>query len=284
MVLSWSCLGVRSPSVLYHKFPFAAAELQIDGTDILNIAKHSQPPLPPAPQILSLQILGFISPQNKDNLSSVLGTYPFAQVIRSLNMAYDATGRRNLTLFALQAALVKDLQKAAQPDLLKGRSLHYYCGRGDWKFKSAWLGETRDYGNLREHPGPAASFCRRCSCGSDLNHGHWLDVQGQSFYDPASVLQTLDANMAADLPLRSLGSGWSPEMEHADILHTLWIGAGRDCVGSVLCDIAEYVFLDAGHWDTALACVCTQLHDFCERHGLDKSIVEEIRSAAACIM
>ena len=109
----------------------------------------------------------------------------------------------NLTLEALQAVLVNSLKRLACPETagLDGASMHYTVGKGDWKHKSSWLCEMRDYGNLRELPRGGASFCRRCNCGSDLNAGHWLDFQNLSFNDPGSVEATLDGNVPQSLPL-----------------------------------------------------------------------------------
>ncbi|CAE7659150.1 unnamed protein product, partial [Symbiodinium microadriaticum] len=124
------------------------------------------------------------------------------KAIRSANLAWSTSGV-NLTLEALQAVLVNSLKRLACPETagLEGASIHYTVGKGDWKHKSSWLCEMRDYGNLRELPRGGASFCRRCNCGSDLNAGHWLDFQNLSFNDPGSVEATLDGNVLQSLPL-----------------------------------------------------------------------------------
>ena len=131
--------------------------------------------------------------------SVLLHKFPFA-VISSINFAYDESGR-NLTLEKFQEELVKSLQKAADPRVcyhrLQGYSLRYCCGRGDWKFKSSWLRELRDYSKVaRADP----TFCRRCLCTSNCADRHWLDVKGQSWNNPAITSQVLDANIPRDLP------------------------------------------------------------------------------------
>ena len=141
------------------------------------------------------------------NKSVLMQKFPFC-AIRSINMAYGANGR-NLTLLKLQEELVKSLSLASKPDECRGRlngySLQYVAGRGDWKFKTAWLCELRDYTNLKEKD-TSAGFCRRCLCTSNCRDRHWLDVKVRSWNDPAAVAQILHDNIAADLPC--LGSSW----------------------------------------------------------------------------
>ena len=161
--------------------------------------------------------------------------------------------------------------------MLAGRmTLQYVAGRGDWKFKASWLSETRDYNNLKmvsADPG----FCRRCLSGSDVSSGHWLDAHGLSFYRPDDVLRILDDNMAPSLPLRRL-PGWSPDMEAADTLHNCWMGPVKDCVASILMDIAQFDprYTAYSVWDDALMAILHNFHAFCENHGLDKSVLDEI--------
>ena len=126
-----------------------------------------------------------------------------SKVIRSANRAYDSSGR-NITLHALQSELVKSLQQCYRPataDLgIENATIHYVLGKGDWKFKASWLQEFRNYGRLKERPGPEATFCRRCRCISDPGNMHWLDMQGLSFYQPWDVEAIMDANVPQQLP------------------------------------------------------------------------------------
>ena len=228
-------------------------------------------------------------------------------------MAYSSTGV-NLTLDAFQKALVASLREMASPDTagLGGATLQYVAGKGDWKWKTSWLREKRDYCNLRELPLRGPSFCRRCSCASIPDDRHWLDFQNLSFSEPELVAATLDDNVPLDLPLHALRfmrgifccvcvlhegnnlgntvlhvlmygrlrqlEGWTMAMEAPDLLHNVWLGAAKDSIASVLLDIVTYDerFAAAGSYDVALAMVTTLVHEFCEEHGLDKSTVEEL--------
>ena len=130
------------------------------------------------------------------------------EAIRSANMAYSSAGV-NLTLDAFQNALVSSLREMANPETagLGGATLQYVAGKGDWKWKTSWLREKRDYSNLRELPLQGPSFCRRCSCTTILGDRHWLDFQNLSFNQPQIVAAALDSNVPLDLPLHALKYG-----------------------------------------------------------------------------
>ena len=68
------------------------------------------------------------------------------------------------------------------------------------------------------------------------------------------------------------------DMETADLLHVLWLGAARDSIGSVLMEIVDWGprFQQSGSYDVALAQVLTLVHDFCDNHGIDKSTIDEL--------
>ena len=68
------------------------------------------------------------------------------------------------------------------------------------------------------------------------------------------------------------------DMEAADLLHVLWLGAAHDSIGSVIMEIVSFDprFQHAQTFDAALAQVLTMVHDFCEAHGIDKSTVDEL--------
>ena len=72
--------------------------------------------------------------------------------------------------------------------------------------------------------------------------------------------------------------GWHMDMESADLLHVLWLGAARDSIGSVLMEIVTWDprFQQSGSYDVALAQVLTLVHDFCDTHGIDKSTIDEL--------
>ena len=58
---------------------------------------------------------------------------------------FDSAGN-NLTLRAMQREIARDLAICAKPETspLHPKTLQYTLGRGDWKFKTHWLGEQRD--------------------------------------------------------------------------------------------------------------------------------------------
>ena len=155
-------------------------------------------------------------------------------------MAYNEQGV-NVTLQALQAALVRNLQKCSNPVttvLPTKLTRHHVLGKGDWKFKAEFLCEVRTYNNLKRKAA-GAGFCRRCECASDLARRHWLDAGGLSFYQPDRVSELLETSQPADLPLRAL-SGYHPDCEAADTLHNLWMGPVKDSLGSILMEICEH--------------------------------------------
>ena len=68
------------------------------------------------------------------------------------------------------------------------------------------------------------------------------------------------------------------DMEAADLLHVLWLGAARDSIGSVIMEIVTFDprFQQSETFDGALAQVLTMVHDFCEAHAIDKSTIDEL--------
>ena len=117
------------------------------------------------------------------------------------------------------------------------------------------------------------------------------------------------AGCGPEIALRQLW-GWHPSMEYPDLLHTLWIGTVRDCVGSMLMDLAEHSSLVAEleTWDERLQASCKvrsmcpqvllqcvmlfgifwkhinvvyvqvlalDARSWCQRHGLSPSLVDD---------
>ena len=201
------------------------------------------------------------------------------KVIRSCHFAYDSSGK-NLTLEALQRAMVESFKKVSGPDnrhLPGSMSLHYVCGRGDWKWKTEWLQESRSYSNLRQDPSiQGGSFCRRCDCNSDLHSMHWADFDKMPWFFSGDALQTLNSTCSASLPLRDLPY-WSPDMECADTLHNFWMGPCRDASGSILLDIVQmHPDFAQMTWNEGLQELCSRLWVWCSEHGLDASVIEEL--------
>ena len=196
-----------------------------------------------------------------------------------MHLAYDQNGK-NMTLHKLQEAFAASLRKCCDPTktALPGHSTLQYCaGRGDWKWKSEWLQELHDYNNIKLNPTTGRTFCRRCRCTSDVQSRHWLDAKHLSWYEPELVSQHLDASMPTSLPLRGI-PGYHPDMEQADTLHNLWLGPGKDTLGSLFMDVVQYHadFRDDS-WESGLQALCMRLHDWCAEVGLDRSCIDELR-------
>ena len=207
----------------------------------------------------------------------LFATASVLQVIRSVHFAYDSKGV-NLTLQALQAALVRNLQKCSDPAttvLPQKLTLHYVLGKGDWKFKAEFLREKRTYSNLKRKSA-GIGFCRRCESTSDLARKHWLDASGFSFYEPDRVEGILSSSMPHELPLRQL-AGYHPDMEAADTLHNLWLGPAKDTLGSVIMEICEHhpALADFASFSEALQALASEFHRWCARNQMDPSTVDE---------
>ena len=198
------------------------------------------------------------------------------KVIRSCHFAYDSSGK-NLTLEALQRGMVESFKKVSSPDnrhLRGSMSMHYVCGRGDWKWKCEWLQESRSYNNLRQDPSiQGGSFCRRCDCNSDLRSMHRADFDKMPWFFAGDALQTLNATCSATLHDLAY---WSPDMECADTLHNFWMGPCRDASGSILLDIVQmHPDFEQMTCKEGLQELCSRLW-VCSEHSLDASIIEEL--------
>ena len=189
----------------------------------------------------------------------------------------------NITLATLQRALAADLRRCSRSGKLPDNvTLQYVVGRGDWKYKAEWLQEKKTYANLKRKSGPG--FCRRCNCTSSLRERHWLNATNLSFNEPRAVSETLHSNIPLDLPLRRLIPGYHADMEQSDVLRNLWLGSAKDAVGSILCDIVQYhpELAECTSWEDGLNAVCALFHDFCFRHNLDKSAIDEMSFLDLC--
>ena len=154
--------------------------------------------------------------------------------------------------------------------------MHYTVGKGDWKFKSAWLAQKRDYNNIRKKSLDGPSFCRRCHCGSNVASKHWLDMD-MSWHESEHTARILDENLPADLPFRKLPN-WVPEMEQSDLLHNLWLGAARDAVGSMLMEVVQRheMFVETSSFNEALAVLCACIPDWCSKNNVERSVIDEL--------
>ena len=71
-------------------------------------------------------------------------------------------------------------------------------------------------------------------------------------------------------------AGYSPEMEWADILHCLWLGVGRDAVGSHLMILARLdpALQEYTTYDERLRALHCQFRTWCCQHSIRPSTVE----------
>ena len=74
-------------------------------------------------------------------------------------------------------------------------------------------------------------------------------------------------------------AGWHSSMEYVDILHTVWLGTGRDAVGSLLLEAVELheCFSQVGeNWNERLEKIVVVARSWCRQHHLDPSSLEEL--------
>ena len=90
--------------------------------------------------------------------------------------------------------------------------------------------------------------------------------------------------LACFLRLRRL-SGFDTSSIYPDLLHVMWLGVGRDFVGSALLDLATHwpVLQYLETFNERLSHIRQDFADFCIRNKLRPSTVEEI-SFLACIV
>ena len=77
-------------------------------------------------------------------------------------------------------------------------------------------------------------------------------------------------------------AGWHSSMEYDDILHTVWLGTGRDAVGSLLLEAVEHheSFLEVGdHWNERLEKI-VMARSWCRQRHLGPSSLEELSGLA----
>ena len=73
---------------------------------------------------------------------------------------------------------------AAHP--IMGYTLHYTCGKGDWKWRREWLEETRHYSKATKTANDiSGQICRRCLAGT--SDKPWLDFTNLQFHNQADM-------------------------------------------------------------------------------------------------
>ena len=76
--------------------------------------------------------------------------------------------------------------------------------------------------------------------------------------------------------------GWTVGSEYADCLHAVWLGVGRDLLGSLCLDLVaadpKYAIVDT--WDDRLRILLHEIQDWCREHGIRPSTLEELSCQA----
>ena len=80
----------------------------------------------------------------------------------------------------------------------------------------------------------------------------------------------------SQIPLQQL-FGWQPSMEVPDLLHNLYLGTGRDCSGSLLCDLAMHApwAMEYETWDEKLRAVTLDAREWCRANKLAPSSIDD---------
>ena len=79
--------------------------------------------------------------------------------------------------------------------------------------------------------------------------------------------------------------GFSPLCECADLLHALWLGTARDCVGSIIMDVVEKwpALQHLPTWDERLEALTGDVHRWCVQQGIRPSTIEPL-SILVCFL
>ena len=190
------------------------------------------------------------------------------KAIKSEFFHYDKNNV-NVTLSQIQSAVVESLNKCASLETFQklGATLHYIIGKGDWKWRVEFLQQPRYYGKVCADAG----LCPRCYA----NKHNWLDVTAESFNQASDIEAARDTACGPGVAIRSL-SGWHPDMEIPDVLHTIYLGTGRDLTGSLCMQAAEHCFAGAT-WDERLNALRKSMQNWCVENGLRPSTIPELR-------
>ena len=150
----------------------------------------------------------------------------------------------NTTLQLLQQELVHSLNKAASLSNGLGFTVHYVCGKADWKFRKDWLLSKRSYAKYVNN---AEGLCQRCLATKD----DWLDIT-EKFNEPEKIQAALQ-DAVGDIGLKKTlwlvvhdGSArpfacrvdWRRERPGRDTVHAggrssgLWGDIRREIAGS----------------------------------------------------
>ena len=189
-------------------------------------------------------------------------------MIKSDHFHYDPAGK-NITLEQLQADLVASLNVLASPNYHKdGHSVHVITAKGDWKYNHEFLQCPRFYGKAGNRD---QGMCMRCFATRDT----WLDVD-EKFNCPEDIRRARATAVGPSVPIRGL-LGWVPEMHVPDLLHTVFLGTGRDLVGSLCMEVIHEAGFLGSTYNERLASLRQRIQSWCVEHGLRPSTIEELR-------
>ena len=177
-----------------------------------------------------------------------------------------------MTLAQIQKEIVASLNQCADRSNAKklGATLHYVIGKGDWKWRVEYLRPSRYYGRVGSS-GSQEGLCSRCFAGKDT----WLDVTNEAFNNQADIEAARLTAVGPTISMHQL-SGWHCDMEVPDTLHTIYLGTGRDLVGSLCIQTAECCFRGAT-WDERLQELRQSMQQWCVQQGLRPSTIPELR-------
>ena len=174
----------------------------------------------------------------------------------------------NLTLEQLQADLVASLNTMASPDFHKsGVTVHVITAKGDWKYNHEFLQTPRFYGKAAN---TMQGLCMRCFA----NKNTWMDL-GEHWNNPEDVARARLTAVGNNVAIKTL-SGWTPEMHVPDLLHTIFLGTGRDLIGSLCLEIIHESGFVGATFNERLACLRQQIQTWCMQHGIRPSTIEEL--------
>ena len=188
-----------------------------------------------------------------------------SQVIKSDFFHYE--NGANVTLQDLQRELVSSFNRCAtrrgdEP------TLHMILSKGDWKWKYEFLKQERNYMNVTNTD---VGICPRCLAAKN----NWLDVHER--FNSARDIQAARATaVGPDIAFRQL-SGWTPEVEAPDLLHVVWLGTGRDLVGSLCMEAVEHSRdFDGVTYDERFIGLRRSMQNWCIQRDIRPSTIEEI--------
>ena len=198
--------------------------------------------------------------------SSISENPKHSEVIKSDFFHYD--GDKNVTLSHLQHDLVMSLNQCSDKGNGLGATLHVVAGKGDWKWRKEWLQQTRFYGKVTHG---SHGICPRCFAAKN----DWVDVK-ERFNNDEDVARAQETAVGENIAMKQL-SGWSCNMEVPDLLHCIWLGTGRDLVGSRCLEMAETrQDLVGATYDQRLASLRKDIQAWCAARGIRPSTIDEL--------